>query len=60
MNRTASREVDMNSFEIDCPWCAGEARVQADGQAAVLDCATCSIVVGLADDPSVGSIAKAA
>ncbi len=50
----------MNSFEIDCPWCAGEARVQADGQAAVLDCATCSIVVGLADDPSVGSIAKAA
>ncbi len=53
----------MNVIEIDCPWCAAEATIEAGPAgtgAATFTCPSCSIGVELAPDPSVTAIARAA
>ena len=48
-------EEAMNVFEIDCPWCAAEATIEAGPTgtgAATFVCTSCSIGVELAPDPT--------
>jgi hypothetical protein len=59
---TRTLEEAMNVMEIDCPWCAGEATVEAGPTgpgAATFVCSSCSIGVELAPDPVV-IVARAA
>jgi hypothetical protein len=56
-------EEAMNVFEIDCPWCAAEATIEAGPigtAAAMFVCPSCSIGVELAPDPTPVVVARAA
>ena len=51
---TRTLEEAMNVIEIDCPWCAAEATIEAGptaSGAATFICRECSIGVELAPDP---------
>jgi hypothetical protein len=60
---TRTHEEAMNTFEIHCPWCAGEATVEAPAtQAGVATfvCTECLVRVDLAPDPAPHAVALAA
>jgi hypothetical protein len=60
---TRTLEEAMNVIEIDCPWCAAEATIEAGpaGTAAArFVCASCSIGIELAPDPITVVAARAA
>ena len=60
---TRTLEEAMNVFDIDCPWCAGEATIEAGPTgtgAATFVCPSCSIGVELAPDPITVVAARAA
>ena len=51
-------------MDVECPWCAGTARIApcmaGTSDRANFNCETCSVEVGLAPDPVDGLIAAAA
>jgi hypothetical protein len=60
---TRTLEEAMNVMDIDCPWCAAAATIGAGPTgtgAATFVCATCSIGVELAPDPTPVVVARAA
>jgi hypothetical protein len=60
---TRTQEEAMNVIEIDCPWCAAAATIEAGPTgtgAASFVCVDCSIGVELAPDPAAPVIARAA
>ena len=60
---TRTLEEAMNVIEIDCPWCAAEATIEAGPTgtgAATFVCPSCSIGVELAPDPTTLVVARAA
>jgi len=59
---TRTHEDAMNTFEIDCPWCAAEATVESAVRtgAATFVCTECLVRVDLAPDPAPRAVALAA
>ena len=62
---TRTLEEAMNVMDIDCPWCAAEATIEAGptatgAGAATFICRVCSIGVELTPDPIIVVAARAA